>query len=195
MADEPESLDEYVFIDHVDPGKSIGDVLHDVFDQNPTTVRFTAQFAGPFIGFVAATIPDLATSHRLAREDFWNAGLRCETVFVIRASALAVPKRGSPDVCALVRVKADDPDAVLDALDGLFRDRFEEERGKAAEERGFNYGGAVVNGTHDLLVDVGSPTFGGTRDLVNEVRRAHPAIRRTATAFAHLPGNARRREL
>jgi hypothetical protein len=194
MPDEPEALDEYVFIDHVDHGKSVDDVLRAVFDENPTTVRFTAQFAGPFIGFVAATIPDLETSHRLAREDFWNAGLRCETVIVVKASALAVPKRGSPDVCALVRVSADDPDAVLDSLDELFRERFEAEAGKQYDERVFNYGAAVVNGTYDLLVDIGSPTFGGTRDLVREVRGA-PGVRRTVTAFAHLPGNARRRDL
>jgi hypothetical protein len=195
MAMAEEQLDAYVFIDHVDPGKRIGDVLMDMFDQNPDTVRFTAQFAGPFIGFAAVTVPGLKESHELANGAFWDAGLRCETSVVIRPSSLAVPKRGSPDVCALVRARAHDPDAVLDALDERFGERQQAQMELPYEERTFNYGAAIVNGTYDLLIDVGTPTFGETKDLVKDEVRTVPGIDRTVTAFAHLPGNARRREL
>lgn len=190
-----EQLDAYILIDHVDPGSRIRDVLRDLFDQNPDTVRFTAQVAGPFIGFAAVTVPGLQESHELANGAFWDAGVRCETIVVVRPSQIAIPKRGSPDHCALVRANADDPDAVLDALDERFGDRQREQVELPYEERTFNYGAAIVTGTYDLLIDVGSPTFAGTRDLVKDEVRRVPGIGRTLTMLSHLPGNARRREL
>jgi hypothetical protein len=63
------------------------------------------------------------------------------------------------------------------------------------EERTFNYGAAIVTGRYDLLIDVGTPTFAQTRDLVKNEVRTVAGIDRTVTMFAHLPGNARRREL
>jgi hypothetical protein len=186
-------LDAYVFIDHVDPGSRIGDVLRDLFEQNPETVRFTAQFAGPFIGFARLELPGLKEAHELANGSFWDAGLRCETAVVIRGSQLRIPKRGSPAHCALVRARAADPDAALDALDERFAARHEEQEALPADERTASYGAAIVNGTYDLLIDVGMPTFEETRDLVRDDVRTVPGIERTVTAFAHLPGNERRR--
>jgi hypothetical protein len=114
---------------------------------------------------------------------------------VIRPSRVEIPKRGSPDVCALVRARAVDPIAVLEALDDRFEERQLVEKGKPYEEREFNYGAAVVNGRYDLLIDVGSPTRRETIRLVNEEVRTIPGMGPTVTSFAHLPGNARRREL
>jgi hypothetical protein len=195
MSDQEESLDAYTFIDRVDPGKRIDEVLRDVFEQNRDTVRFTAQFSGTFIGFVAVKLPGLAEAHELARGAFWEAGLRCETAYVIKASRIMIPKRGSPAVCALVQARAQDPFAALDALDERFGARQEAEWQKPYEEREFNYGAAVVNGTYDLLIDIGSTKHSKTIKLVNEEVRTTPGIDRTVTSFAHLPGNARRREL
>ena len=195
MSDQEAYIDAYTFIDHVDTGKRIDEVLRDVFEQNPHTVRFTAQFSGTFIGFVAMQLSRLAEAHELARGAFWEAGMRCETAHVVKGSLFGLPKRGSPDVCALVRARAQDPFAVLDALDDRFGERQEAEALKPYEERGFNYGAAVVSGTYDLLIDIGSTKHSKTIKLVNEEVRMVPGIDRTVTSFAHLPGNARRRDL
>lgn len=195
MSDQEAHIDAYTFIDHVDTGKRIDEVLRDVFEQNPHTVRFTAQFSGTFIGFVAMELSGLAEAHELARGAFWEAGMRCETAHVVQGSRFRLPKRGSPDVCALVRARAQDPFAVLDALDGRFGERQQTEALKPYEEREFNYGAAVVSGTYDLLIDIGSTKHSKTIKLVNEEVRTIPGIDRTVTSFAHLPGNARRRDL
>ena len=195
MSDPEGHIDAYTFIDHVDPGKRIQEVLQDIFDQNEETVRFTAQFSGPFIGLVAAKLPGLKEGHELANGAFWDAGLRCETSHVIKASRIMIPKRGSPDVCAIIQVKAQDPDAVLDALDDRFGPRQEEQWELPYEERTFNYGAAVVNGTYDLLIDLGTPTRHETIALIRDEVRTVPGIGRTVSSFAHLPGNERRRDL
>lgn len=195
MSDAEAHIDAYTFIDHVDTGKRIDEVLRDVFEQNPHTVRFTAQFSGTFIGFVAMLLPGLAEAHELARGAFWEAGMRCETAHIVKESRIMIPKRGSPAVCALVRARAQDPFAVLDALDDRFGERQEAEWLKPYEEREFNYGAAVVSGTYDLLIDIGSTKHSKTIKLVNEEVRTIPGIDRTVTSFAHLPGNARRRDL
>ena len=194
QGDETEVHDGYVLIDHVDPNKGIREVLDRLFEDNPTTVRFVAQFAGPFIGFVAMTVSDLGEVHALADGPFWEAGLRCETLLVIKRSNLEIPKRGSPDVCAMVRAAADDPDVALDALDETFGPRQDDAKKFPYEDRVFNYGAAIVNGRFDLLIDLGAPNYGDTVGLVREVRSI-PGIRKTVTAFAHLPGNARRRDI
>jgi hypothetical protein len=195
MSMQEEQLDAYILIDHVDPGKRIRDVLRDMFEGNPRTVRFTAQVSGPFIGFAAVRLAGLQEGHDLANGAYWDAGVRCETIIVVRPSRIAIPKRGSPASCALVRARADDPDAVLDALDDRFGGRQEEQAQLPYDERSFNYGAAIVTGTYDLLIDVGTPTFAETRDLVKDEVRRVPGIGHTVTMSSHLPGNALRREL
>lgn len=193
--DQESHIDAYTFVDQVEPGKRIADVLEEAFERNPKTVRFTGQFSGTFIGFVALKLSDLREGHELANGGLWDAGIRCETSQVIKPSRLEIPKRGSPDFCALVRANADDPEAALDALDDVFGPRQEEQEPRPHEERSFNYGAAIVSGTYDLLIDVGAPTRSETIDLVKEVRALAPNIRRTVTSFAFLPGNGRRRDL
>jgi hypothetical protein len=196
MSDPEDHIDAYTFIDRVDTGKRIDEVLRDVFEQNPDTVRFTAQFSGHFIGFVAMKLSGLAEAHELARGAFWDAGLRCETAHVIKASRIMIPKRGSPAVCALVQARAQDPSAVLDALDDQFGARQEAEWKKPYEEREFNYGAAVVSGTYDLLIDIGSTKHSKTIKLVHEEVATIPGIiGRPVDSYAHLPGNQRRRDL
>jgi hypothetical protein len=184
----------YVLIDHVEPGKRIRDVLDDLFDQNADTVRFVAQFAGPYIGFVAYETENLGDLHTLANGPFWDAGARCITLVVTEASKKAMPKRHSPDVCAMIRAMSRDPSGTLERLDDTFGPRYDEQEGLADDDRTFGYGAAVVNGDFDLLIEVGAETKGGAIALVNEVK-AVPGVGRTSTAFAFLPGNAKKRTL
>ena len=96
MSEQEAHIDAYTFIDHVDTGKRIDEVLRDVFEQNPHTVRFTAQFSGTFIGFVAMLLPGLAEAHELARGAFWEAGMRCETAHIVKASRIMIPEAWKP---------------------------------------------------------------------------------------------------
>ncbi|MFN8232959.1 MAG: hypothetical protein U0V56_05665 [Actinomycetota bacterium] len=194
MAVRDDRLDAYLLIDHVEPGKPIRQVLDDIFDHNPGTVRFVARFAGPYVGFVAYQTDGLAQVHDLTSDAFWVDGARCETLIVVKPSRAAIPKRRSPDHCAMVRAASDEPDGLLDRLDDRFGPRLEEQLGLPEEYQTFGYGAAVVNGAFDLLIEVGSPTLEGTKDLVREVRSI-PGMGRTSTAFAFLPGNARKRSL
>ena len=65
----------------------------------------------------------------------------------------------------------------------------------AEQVKEVHYGAAVVSGIYDLLIDIGSTRHSKTIKLVNEEVRTIPGIDRTVTSFAHLPGNARRRDL
>jgi hypothetical protein len=176
-----ETVDAYVFV-HAFEGRPSG-VLSGLIAAGG--VRFAGRFVGSFVGFLAVEAPDLGTLQSWIDGAYWDAGVRSESSVVVKPSQLAIPKRRSPDYCAVVRVRVAngvDPEEVLDQLDGHYGDIWEE----------VGYGAAVVTGdTFDMLVELGADSLPQLWDRVRDLR-AQPGIARTATAVAFLPGTALR---
>ncbi len=172
----------YVFIEHVDPGAKIRHVLEDFFHQ--PGVRFVAQVVGSYKAFGAVQAPSIGELHRLVAEEYWNAGIRCKwCVAVVPGPNL--PKHGSPDACAVVRIRTDgDAVTVLNDLNGRF-EGWTDAR---------HYGSAVVTGEYDILVSIGSDNFDEVIDAIFGQIRTTPGVASTETAFMYLPGNALERE-
>lgn len=178
MADE---VHAYVFSHAFDarPSAVLGELI------GRDGVRFAGRFVGAFAGFAAVDAPDLATLQAWIDEPYWGTGLRSDWAVTVRGSRLNIPKRNSPDYCALIRVRtADgvDPEELLGQLDDHYDGRWEE----------VGYGAAVVSGgSYDLLVELGGASLDEVWERVRELR-SRPGVARTATAVAYLPGTALR---
>jgi hypothetical protein len=150
-------------------------------------VYFVAEFVGTFLVFAAVEFDTFRELQEAIAGIYWQAGLRSETSTIVKSSALAAPKRGSPEYCGLIRATiADrDPVEVLEDLDRTFEERFNAD----PNHEHFWYGAALVTGAYDLLIDLGADTKGEINGMVARDVRGVPGIRRTVTALAHLPGN------
>ena len=167
-------LEAYVFEREVDGGI---DLRKGAFADAPG-VRFVGQFVGAFTLFGRVVAPELRELQSRIKNEYWNAGIRSQWSLNLTGGRADVPKRASPDICAIVRVRSlGDPFEVIGALDERFLDEGA-------------YGAAVVTADDfDLLVDLGGRTV---EDVVDRVLalRAVPGVGRTATAIADLADNA-----
>jgi hypothetical protein len=179
---EQEQVDAYVFV-HAFEGRP-SERLGELFGND--SVRFSGRFVGSFGGFAAVVAPDLETLQSWIDGQYWDAGLRSDWSVVVKPSSLSIPKRRSPDFCALIRVRvADgvDPEELLDRLDEHYHDNWE----------AMGYGAAVVTGgSFDLLVELGADSLPELWGRVRELR-LQDGVARTATAVAFLPNNGLRR--
>lgn len=176
----------YGFADHIEPGKTVRQVVREVAAQ--PGVRFVAQFTGRFLVFAAAEHESLDQAQDAIGDAYLGAGFRTEWSMLLRSSRLMAPKRGSPDYCAIVRAQAEgDPETTLRAIDDRFEERFQAD---PTHER-FSYGAGVVTGADfDLLVDLGADsTEELTRTLLRDLRTVD-GVGRTSTSIAFLPDNA-----
>jgi len=173
-------VDAYVFVHAFEgrPSAVLGELI------GTDGVRFAGRFVGSFVGFGAVVAPDLGTLQSRIDLDYWNVGVRSEWSVVVQPSDREIPKRRSPDFCALVRIRSAgevDAEALLGDLDRFYADTWEE----------VGYGAAVVTGSYDLLVELGGDSLEQLWDRVRDLRR-QPGVGRTATAVAFLPGSALR---
>jgi hypothetical protein len=172
-------LESYVFVRS--PEGSDVDAVKESFAAGPG-VQFVAQFVGAFVLFGRVLADDLTSLQAMIKGPYWTSGIRSDWSVNLTGSRDAAPKRGSPPICALVRVEAtQDPFDLLNHFDDLFLGRVE------------SYGAAVVTGEYDVLVDLGADTIEETVDLVVELRHSS-GIGATATAFADLTENEIRRD-
>ena len=176
-------VDAYAFVRHPPEGSRPSDVVGAV--AGAPGFRFAGRFAGAFSVFVAVEAKTLADLQGLIDGPYWDAGVRTQWSVVVSPSRVAIPKRGSPDHCAIVRATVvEDPISVVSRLD----DRFE-----PLVSDDLHYGSAVVSGSgFDVLIDVGTPTFATLVQLLVEQVHGVPGIGSTDTAFAFLPGNGLR---
>jgi hypothetical protein len=171
-------LEGYVFA-HVGDGSKSG-FVKESFASKPG-VAFVGQFVGAFSLFGRVLASELSELQTRIEDDYWDAGVRSEWSLNLTGYRVAAPKRASPDICALVRVRAKaDPFDVIERLDEQFLDS--------------PYGAAVVTGSDfDMLVDLGADTVEDVLDRVLQLR-AIPGVGHTATAIADLANNAIRPE-
>jgi hypothetical protein len=167
-------IEAYVFERHIE-GKSISALRSDFASQ--PGVAFVAQFVGAFQLFARVVVDELAELQNLIDGDYRNAGIHSDWSVNLTGQRVAAPKRASPDICALVCVKANgNPFEIIEAIDQEFD--------------GTSYGAAVVTAADfDLLVDLGADSIEAVIDRVKQLRRID-GIGRTATAVADLADNA-----
>jgi hypothetical protein len=172
------NLEAYVFATASDGSKN--GFVKESFASKPG-VAFVGQFVGAFSLFGRVLASDLSELQTRIDDDYWDAGIRSHWSLNLTGDRIEAPKRASPDICALVRVRArDDPFDVIGRLDEQFS--------------GSAYGAAVVTGSdYDMLVDLGADTVEDALDRVLQLR-AIPGVGRTATALADLANNAIRPE-
>ncbi len=181
-------LHAFVFIDGVDPGRNVADVVEDLGGiegrEFPNgRVLFASVTVGAHKGFahVRADEGDLAALQRLIYGDLWAEGVRCEhavegPVYMPQGvNALPKgPKRRSPPFCALVRVRTDDdPIAVMNEIARRFGDTDPFQ------------GASVTFGTADLLVELAGDSLDAVRGPVLDVIRGTPGVVWTKTSFTY----------
>lgn len=181
-------LHAFVFINRVDAGRNIADVIDDIGGPGGAElpngrVLFASVFVGSYIGFahVRTGDGDLAALQRLIYHDLGAKGVHCEhavegpvyTPMGVNALPKG-PKRRSPPFCALVRVRTDDdPAAVMHEIAGRFEDSDPFQ------------GASVIFGTADLLIELAGDTLGAVSTPVLNVIRGAPGVVWTETSFAY----------
>ena len=172
-------LHAFVFIDGVDPGRNVADVIEDIGGTEGREfpngrVLFASVTVGAHKGFahIRAEEGDLGALQRLIYEDLWAEGVRCEhaiegpvyTPQGVQATPKG-PKRRSPPFCALVRVRTDDdPIAVMNEIARRFGDNDPFQ------------GASVTFGSADLLVELAGDSLDAVRGPVLDLIRGTPGV-------------------
>jgi hypothetical protein len=181
-------LHAFVFIDGVDPGGNVADVVEALGGAEGREfpngrVLFASVTVGAHKGFahVRADEGDLGALQRLIFQDLWAEGVRCEHAVEgplympqgVNARPMA-PKRKSPPFCALVRVRTDDdPIAVMNEIARRFEDTDPFQ------------GASVTFGSADLLVELAGDSLDAVRGPVLDVIRGTPGVVWTKTLFIY----------
>jgi hypothetical protein len=181
-------LHAFVFMGGLDAGRNIADVIDAIGGPDGKTfpngqVLFASVLVGAYVGFAHLRTDegDLAALQRLIHQDLWDKGVRGEhaiegAVYMPpnRISGQPMgPKRGSPPVCALVRVRvAGDPVEVMNEIGNRFdsSDPFR--------------GASVTFGTADLLVELAGDGIDAVGSPVLRTIRWIRGVVSTETSFA-----------
>ena len=180
----------YFFSNDVPAGKTLRQVIEDISHQ--PGVRFVAQFDGEHKIFGAVDHDTLEALQSAIAESYIPAGLLSTWVRLDTSSRIMAPKRGSPDYCAIVRVRTDgDPEEILAAIDDRFEERYEQDE---PDHRRFSYGACTVTGSDfEILVDLGADTH---REVVRTAKvdlgGVIGVLRPLRISTSFLPGNAKR---
>jgi hypothetical protein len=180
----------YCFSNDIPPGKTIREVIDDVARQ--PGIRFVAQFTGEYKIFVAAEFDELEELQSAIAENYGPAGLSSKWVKLDGASRIMAPKRGSPDYCAIVRVRTDgDPVQVLAAIDDRFQEQYDQDE---PDHHHFSYGACTVTGwDFEILVDLGADTHDKVTGFANvNLASVAGVLRPLRISHSFLPGNAKR---
>ena len=188
QAEDTESY--YFFSNDIPPGKTLRQVIEDISHQ--PGVRFVAEFVGEHKIFGAVDHDTLEALQSAIAESYIPNGLLSTWVRLDKASRIMAPKRGSPDFCAIVRVRTDgDPEEVLAAIDDRFEERYRQDE---PGHRRFGYGACTVTGSDfEILVDLGADTHPEVvRTARVDLGGVDGVLRPLRVATAFLPGNAKR---
>jgi hypothetical protein len=181
----------YCFSNDIPPGKTIRQVIDDLAGQ--PGIRFVAQFTGEYTIFAAAESDTLEELQSAIAENYGPAGISSQWVKLDGSSSIAAPKRGSPDYCAIVRVKTDgDPEEVLAAIDDRFEERYQQDE---PDHHLFGYGACTVVPGPDfqILVDLGADSLHEViRTAKVDLRAVDGVLPSISMSTSFLPGNAKR---
>jgi len=181
----------YIFSNDIPQGKTIREVIDEIARQ--PGVRFVAQFTGEYKIFVAVEADTLEELQTAIAENYIPAGLQSQSVKLDVSSRIEAPKRGSPDYCAIVKVKTNgDPEQVLGAIDDAFEERYQQDE---PDHHLFSYGACTVVPGPDfqILVDLGADSFQEViRTAKVDLRAVDGVLPSISMSTSFLPGNAKR---
>lgn len=148
-------LHAFVFIDHVDPGTNIREVVDALRAFGPPPdgpVMFASEMVGSSIGFAHLRVGDgdLAGLQDLIAGELWDRGVHCqyclEVDYAKDGARVKAVKRATPEVIAIVRVRT-----VRGRLARVLDDLISEDGPVASTFKG----ASVVTGHADILVQLG----------------------------------------
>jgi hypothetical protein len=181
----------YCFSNDIPPGKTIRQVVDDIARQ--PGIRFVAQFTGEYKIFAAAEFDAFEELQSAIAENYGPAGLSSQWVKLDQSSRIEAPKRGSPDNCAIVKVKTNGvPKLVMDAIDDRFQDRYQQDH---PDHHFFSYGACTVVPGPDfqILVDLGADSLEEVvRTAKEDLRGVDGVLPSISMSLSFLPGNAKR---
>ncbi|MEX1262948.1 MAG: hypothetical protein WEE66_03270 [Actinomycetota bacterium] len=174
-------LHAFVFIDSVDPGKNIRDVIDALRELGPPPrgpVFFASEMVGGYLGFAHVRTETLADLQDLIAGELWSRG--AHSAHCVEAGVAHVGtvfkgvKRSTPEVIALVRVRTS-PGAL-----GQVMDTMADEHGPLRET--FK-GASVTFGDFDILLQLGADSFEAVAADVYGPLQTIDGIVSTDTAF------------
>ena len=174
-------LHAFVFIDSVDPGTNIRDVIDALREFGPPPrgpVFFASEMVGGYLGFAHVRTETLAELQDLIVGELWSRGAHCahcvEAGVAHVGTMLKGVKRGTPEVIALVRVRTS-PGALGQVLEMMA-----DEHGPLRET--FK-GASVTFGDFDILLQLGADSFEAVATDVYGPLQTIDGIVSTDTAF------------
>ncbi|MDQ3209942.1 MAG: hypothetical protein M3Q20_02010 [Actinomycetota bacterium] len=174
-------LHAFVFIDSVDPGKNIREVIDALRELGPPPdgpVSFASEMVGGYLGFAHVRTETLAELQDLIAGELWRRGAHCahcvEAGVAHVGARLKGVKRSTPEVIAIVRVRTN-PGALGDVLEAMA-----DEGGPLRET--FK-GASVIFGDFDILLQLGADSFEAVAaDVYGPLQRIDGIVS-TDTAF------------
>lgn len=150
-------LHAFVFIDSVDPGANIREVIDALRAFGPPPegpVMFASEMVGSYLGFAHVRTEGLAELQDLIAGPLWERGAHCshcvEAGVATIGPRMQGAKRNTPEVIALVRVRT-----AAGALGSVLETVADEEGPLRATFKG----ASVMFGDFDILLQLGGDSF------------------------------------
>jgi len=165
-------LHAFLFIDHVEPGKTAEQVVEALRAKGKPPVMYASTFVGDYAAFAHVRVETLAELQDLIEGTVWEAGARCAWSLESHTSTFGA-KRKSPGLIALTRIKMH-PGSIDEARDQLAEN---------PPETGF-VGASVITGEYDILLQMTGSSIDEVKSNIQGVLGAIDGVKRTSTAFA-----------
>lgn len=167
-------LHAFLFIDHVEPGKTAEEVVEALRARGKPPVMYASTFVGDYIAFAHVRVESLGDLQDLIEGTVWEAGARCAWSLESNTST-AGAKRKSPGLIALTRIKMHPG-----SMEGV-RDRLAENAD--APETGF-VGASEITGEYDILLQMTGSDIEDVQTKIRAILSDVDGVKGTSTAFA-----------
>jgi hypothetical protein len=164
-------LHAFLFIDHVEPGKSAEEVVEALRAKGKPPIMYASTFVGEFVAFAHARVRRIGELQDLIEDTIWPAGARCtwaiETGITTRGA-----KRKSLGLVALTRIK------MRHGTEDAAREKLVED-----DRPGF-VGASVITGEHGILLQMTGDSVDDVKGNVRNALSDVEGVIRTSTSFA-----------
>lgn len=164
-------LHAFLFIDHVEPGKTAEEVVRALREKGKPPVMYASTFVGDYAAFAHVRVRNLGELQDLIEDTVWEAGARCAWGVESKITTLGA-KRRSPGLVALTRIKMD-PKLIDEARESL----------ATAQSPGF-VGASVMSGEYDILLQMTGDSIEDVKAKIGGALSEISGVVRTSTAFA-----------
>ena len=164
-------LHAFLFIDHVEPGKTAEEVVRALREKGKPPVMYASTFVGDYAAFAHVRVENLGELQDLIEDTIWQAGARCTWGVESKITTFGA-KRKSPGLIALTRIKMQ-PGFIDGARESL----------EAARPTGCE-GVSVITGEYDILLQMTGDSIEDVKANISGALSDIQGVVRTSTAFA-----------